>query len=240
MAVRAARAATSCLGRGAAVPYSAARCTTTRASSECNRTSTAPRAMRVGALGARFSKWLLRALRTSSGHVLGLRQAPRSLLLSPASSPARFFFELRTRRREGSGPSTTRPDCLRGLGRQKLILRARAADEAKDSVSKRFLADAAERRRVLERLSDTKRVRNSGKGSLADVSSRGGVTPERSVLSGPRVGSPATSTPAGAQYDRKAQRAPARQRSRNCYGSRSSRRCSTSDRSRAWNHAWRE
>ena len=161
MAVRAARAATACLGRGAAVPYSAARCTTTRASSECNRTSTAPRAMRVGALGARFSKWLLRALRTSSGHVLGLRQAPRSLLLNPASSPARFFFDRWTRRREGFGLSTTRPGCSRGLGRQKLILLARAADEAKDSVSRRFLADAAERRRVLERLSDTQRVSNS-------------------------------------------------------------------------------
>ena len=177
--------------------------------------------MRVGALGARFSKWLLRALRTSSGHVLGLRQAPRSLLLSPASSPARFFFELRTRRREGSGPSTTRPDCLRGLGRQKLILRARAADEAKDLVSRRFLPDAAEGWRVSERLPDTQRVRNSGKGSLADVSSPGGVTPECSVLSGARAGSPATSMPAGARHDRKAQPAPARQRHRNCAGSRS-------------------
>ena len=117
MAVLAARAATSCLGRGAAVPYSAARCTTTRASSECNRASTAPRAMRVGALEARFWKWLLRALRTSSGHVLGLRQAPRSLLLSPASSPARFFFYLLTRRREGFGLFRTRPGCSRGLGR---------------------------------------------------------------------------------------------------------------------------
>ena len=71
--------------------------------------------------------------------------------------------------------------------------------------------------------------------------SRGGVTPERSVLSGAvRAGSHATSMPAGARHDRKAQRVPARQRSRNCYGSRSSRRCSTSDRSRAWNRAWRD
>ena len=77
-----------------------------------------------------------------------------------------IFFERWTRRREGFGLPTTRPDCFRGLGRQKLILLARAADEAKDSVSRRFLADAAERRRVLERLSDTKRVRNSGKGGL--------------------------------------------------------------------------
>ena len=160
MAVLAARAATSCLGRGAAVPYSAARCTTTRASSECNRASTAPRAMRVGALEARFWKWLLRALRTSSGHVLGLRQAPRSLLLSPASSPARFFFYLLTRRREGFGLFRTRPGCA-GWGDKKIISLAWAADEARDSVSRRFLADAAERRRVLERLSDTQRVSNS-------------------------------------------------------------------------------
>ena len=102
-------------------------------------------------------------------------------------------------------------------------------------------AGRSRRRRVSERLSDTQRVRNSGKGSLADVSSRGGVTPERSVLSGAvRAGSPATLMPAGARHDRKAQPVPARQRSQNCYGSRSSRRCSTSDRSRAWSRASRD
>ena len=85
--------------------------------------------------------------------------------------PHDFFFYLLTRRREGLGLFRTRPGCA-GWGDKKIISLAWAADEARDSVSRRFLADAAERRRVLERLSGTKRVRNSGKGFLADVSSR--------------------------------------------------------------------
>ena len=78
---------------------------------------------------------------------------------------------------------------------------------------------------------------------------RGVFTPEScSVPSGARAASPATSTTARAGAGRKAQRAPARRRSRrrNCDLSGSSRRClpSTSDCSRAcsraWNRAWRD
>ena len=78
-----------------------------------------------------------------------------------------------------------------------------------------------------------------GKGVSSRVSSPGGVTPERSVLLGvARAGSHATSMPERAGDDRKAQRAPARRRTRNrnC----ASRRCLTSDRSSARSRAWHD